>query len=125
MSKWEDRITTRDFVKQFVGWDDQDCQFNDRDNTVEVSLGGRSYSLSLTPMAPKLEEFGLKVRDEVRFREKPNGNWKTGIVLGANPDGSLNLKQDSNGFARSIHAEHIEKKGVGKRGGSTWISLPT
>ena len=122
--RWEDRFTTKDFCQSYLGWTDKDVVF--KDNTAEVYMDdGRRYILTLTPAAPELSEFGLELGDEVRFRDKPGGNFKIGKVKRTNVDGSIELVQVSTGFYRSIYPELIERKVVGPRGGENWESLAT
>ncbi len=118
------------FLVECLGAEDEVIRSDARkgtitNTTIDFPLNGRDYRLSFTILPPKLEDLGLEIRDAVRFRERPGANWKTGLVKGTNTDGSVELVQDSNGFSRSIYPEFIEKKGVGKRGAVTWVSLPT
>lgn len=121
-----DRWTIKDFVGSYLGWTPETADsdgVNFTHDTVELYLDEKPYALTLSRIPPTLEELDLEMRDVVRFRDRAGANWKTGIVMGTNPDGSVKISQDSNGFSRSIMPEFIEKKGTGKRGAAKWISL--
>ena len=72
--------------------------------------------------APALEQLGLRAGERVRFRRPDRSRWQDGVVLRLEKDGSLRVR-DENGAARTIPLSHVEVRGRGPRGATTWEPL--
>jgi len=117
MTRIEEIIATKlhGVITDVLVVSDDRVEFTDDDD--------KRYYILVTPVPAKLSDYDLVPLDAIRFRDKAGANWKEGQVKDINEDGSVWIIQTSNKASRSIHPEHIEKKGTGKRGGSTWKSI--
>jgi hypothetical protein len=73
---------------------------------------------------PSLAELGLRSGDRVRFRRGDGGHWREGRVTGRERDGSVALR-DEKGSSRSLHADRLEVRRAGPRGGPVWVAVTT
>lgn len=69
----------------------------------------------------RLSEYGLELKDELRFKRFGKGNWKYAKALYVNDDGSITVLYD--GRLGALPVENIEKKEKGPRGGTKWTPV--
>lgn len=74
----------------------------------------------------ELALYGLSAGQEVRFRWKTGGKWRSGRVMGTNTDGSLQIHDDDRGYSRAMSPgllSNIQYKTNGPRGGTRWVTV--
>lgn len=76
------------------------------------------------PLLPEatLSDFGLRAGQPVRFRRRPDQQWRAATVLRLERDGSIGLR-DPHGGWRSIPAELVEVETASSRGARRWEAV--
>lgn len=89
----------------------------------------RPAPVKLIEYASLKDTYGLDKGEEIRWQYTHGGSWYTGTAVGVNKDGSLRAVLDG-GFKAfwpgsqedELHPA-VERKGIGPRGGTVWLSL--
>lgn len=69
----------------------------------------------------RLSDYGLDLKDELRFKRHGKGNWKYAKALYVNDDDSITVLYE--GRLGALPASILEKKEVGPRGGERWTPV--
>lgn len=75
--------------------------------------------MDIDTSTPVLDELGLAIDTQVKFRRRDGGDWLQGKVKGDYKDGSISIV-DRDGRWCSIMPEKVMKATKGPRGGRSW-----